>query len=341
MTAEGGGSRMRLVSEGPYFAQLWETVLLDQRLRPAAKVLYALLQRVAARGGPEAEMPSQAQLGELIGVNRDTVAACLRELASAGHIVRRRRPGLVDEVALVSPRTGDTAAEFARILGAQSLSVERKTGQGDAEKVRNDDPTGRLRKKSATPAENFRNPCGKTPQPRPDSFKEKEESTESPPAIPPKGEERARRTRLPKDWRPSDEERHYAAERGLDPDETALNFYEHWRGTGEYRLDWHLVWQRWCREEVRRREQRSGRAPINDALVQPSPAKPVPAPTPEAQAAQRRRREEAAARDAAQREAAWAEAVARAEQDPGRPPTVTPETWAKALPETRRRLAAR
>ena len=77
---------LRIVDTSPRFAMLWEDVLFDPELTSNAKVVYAVLQRMAhdERG---TFAPSQEQIGKLAGIkDRHTVAACLAKLKARGHI---------------------------------------------------------------------------------------------------------------------------------------------------------------------------------------------------------------------------------------------------------------
>lgn len=85
----------------PKFAQLWESVLFDPELSSTAKVVYAVLQRMIAYGHDE--WPSQTAISRLAGVSREAVNDALKLLASNGHIARKSRPGLTDEVVLTPP----------------------------------------------------------------------------------------------------------------------------------------------------------------------------------------------------------------------------------------------
>jgi 5-methylcytosine-specific restriction endonuclease McrA len=94
-----------------------------------------------------------------------------------------------------------------------------------------------------------------------------------PAATPPKSE--SRKARLAKDWAPTEEERAYAAEHGLDPDAVAEAFYGYWRGKGDARLDWHLVYLTWVRREAERpgpqmRSKREQPAPELDEAPDPA-----------------------------------------------------------------------
>lgn len=84
--------RVQVMDEGPRFAMLWESVLFDPELTPVAKVVYAVLQRYAARYGAENVRPSHETIARDAGVkNRRTIVAALDALEKRGHIERGRR----------------------------------------------------------------------------------------------------------------------------------------------------------------------------------------------------------------------------------------------------------
>lgn len=68
-----------------------------------------------------------------------------------------------------------------------------------------------------------------------------------------------RGTRLPDDWKPSDEDRHYAIGRGAtkeDIERDAEDFRDYWRskaGAGGSKLDWSATWRTWARTAADRR----------------------------------------------------------------------------------------
>lgn len=65
-----------------------------------------------------------------------------------------------------------------------------------------------------------------------------------------------RGTRLPACWRPSSDERGFAADLGIDPDATADTFRDYWiavPGSRGLKLDWTATWQNWCRRDAERR----------------------------------------------------------------------------------------
>jgi hypothetical protein len=85
---------------------------------------------------------------------------------------------------------------------------------------------------------------------------------ESPPATSAHSARKARAeprgTRLPENWMPSDEDRAFAADLGLDPVETAVEFRDFWAsvpGARGRKLDWSATWRNRCRELGKRPRQ--------------------------------------------------------------------------------------
>lgn len=63
--------------------------------------------------------------------------------------------------------------------------------------------------------------------------------------------DRARKTRIPKDWEPDEKDREHARKRGLDPDALIEPFRNYHLGKGNLMLDWHAAWRTWCGNEVK------------------------------------------------------------------------------------------
>ena len=80
----------------------------------------------------------------------------------------------------------------------------------------------------------------------------------------------ARACRLPDGWMPSEEDCHYAANLGLNPDAVAENFRGYWQAkagkdaTKAGLKGWALTWQGWCRREA---ERTTARRPAANATA--------------------------------------------------------------------------
>jgi hypothetical protein len=73
--------------------------------------------------------------------------------------------------------------------------------------------------------------------------------------------------RLPDDWSPSQADRHFASDLGLNTDAVASKFRDYWRsvsGAKATKTDWSATWRNWCRNESERRP-----------AARASPAKPA------------------------------------------------------------------
>lgn len=73
-----------------------------------------------------------------------------------------------------------------------------------------------------------------------------------PPVVPPTPTDVRRGTRLTPDWMPDLADCQFAAERGLDVNEVAGKFRDHWvakAGADACKRDWHATWRNWCRRE--------------------------------------------------------------------------------------------
>lgn len=65
----------------------------------------------------------------------------------------------------------------------------------------------------------------------------------NPPVVPP-----SRRCRLPDDFTLTDKRRYFATKAGVrDPDREFDQFTDHFRGSGDRKLDWDATWRKWCR----------------------------------------------------------------------------------------------
>jgi uncharacterized protein YdaU (DUF1376 family) len=81
----------------------------------------------------------------------------------------------------------------------------------------------------------------------------KEESIDlfdsEPPVEPPKRAKQERKTRLPEDWKPSEEEFQYALDKGMTHDQVRREvekFINHWISNGESKSDWSRTWKNWA-----------------------------------------------------------------------------------------------
>jgi hypothetical protein len=76
-----------------------------------------------------------------------------------------------------------------------------------------------------------------------------------------------RGSRLPIDWQPGPEDRFFAANLGLDPDDTAAEFRDYWCPKSRARsLDWSAEWRTHCRRKCERQRPRPGRRSPHQAL---------------------------------------------------------------------------
>jgi hypothetical protein len=70
-----------------------------------------------------------------------------------------------------------------------------------------------------------------------------------------------RGTRLEPTWQPTEQDREFAASRGLDSGHTAEQFRDWWiaqPGQKGVKLDWAATWRTWCRREAERLSARPG-----------------------------------------------------------------------------------
>lgn len=78
-------------------------------------------------------------------------------------------------------------------------------------------------------------------------------------SVPPTKKPNRRGARLPDDWWPDEQDRAFAAKKGLSPRETDLEaekFRNYWHakpGAGGVKLDWPKTWQNWCINAAERR----------------------------------------------------------------------------------------
>jgi uncharacterized protein YdaU (DUF1376 family) len=111
---------------------------------------------------------------------------------------------------------------------------------------------------------------------------QKEITPPSPSEMSPPSSVARRGSRLPEDWGPSDEERQFAFELGLNPRATAAQFADYWHakaGKDAAKLDWSATWRGWCRRDAERRKPtgqpkfRNGFAQIAHELAEEERAK--------------------------------------------------------------------
>jgi hypothetical protein len=91
---------------------------------------------------------------------------------------------------------------------------------------------------------------GPSPSPSPLPNNSPTESSVAPSAPPTQRTKTGRR--LPEDWCPSPEDRHFATDLGLDSDAVAAKFRDYWRslsGSKAMKTDWSATWRNWCRNE--------------------------------------------------------------------------------------------
>lgn len=129
---------LRVVDEAPRFAQLWESVLFDDELTANAKVIYAVLQRMAYEAHGRDLAPSMRRIAERANIkDRETVAVCLRALEERGHIRRVARTKWEADIIVLTPPAPSRAEK------TRNDAEETRTGHAGnirtdhAEKTRN------------------------------------------------------------------------------------------------------------------------------------------------------------------------------------------------------------
>lgn len=226
----------RLIAEGPFFAQLWESVLYDPNLKSTDKVVYAVLQRYAMQFGADSVFPSQETIANKIHMNREAVNVALQNLAAHGHISRERQ-GNVWVVTVHSP------------VG----KPDKHVGKPDKQVLEN--PTSTVGK--------------------PDTIRETQSNrdTETPSLSPPR--EKKRGSRLPDDWEPDESLKAWALDDlGVSEDYLTYQtdqFCDYWHakaGQQAIKLDWDLTFRSWMRKAKEeyggKRSSSNGRALNND-----------------------------------------------------------------------------
>ena len=79
-----------------------------------------------------------------------------------------------------------------------------------------------------------------------------------------------RGTRLEPTWQPTEQDREFAASRGLDSGHTAEQFRDHWHakpGQAGVALDWKAKWRTWCRNEAKWTAERLASRPRSGGIV--------------------------------------------------------------------------
>ena len=79
-----------------------------------------------------------------------------------------------------------------------------------------------------------------------------------------------RGARLEPTWQPTEQDREFAASRGLDSGHTAEQFRDHWHakpGQAGVALDWKAKWRTWCRNEAKWTAERLASRPRSGGIV--------------------------------------------------------------------------
>lgn len=125
---------LRVVDESPRFAQLWESVLFDPELSSNAKVIYAVLQRMAYEAHGADLAPSMKRIADRANIkDRETVATCLRALEERGHIRRVARTKWEADIIVLttpSPRRAEETRNDAEETRTGHADISR-TGHAD------------------------------------------------------------------------------------------------------------------------------------------------------------------------------------------------------------------
>ncbi len=224
----------QLIAEGPFFAQLWESVLFDPELNPSAIVVYAVLQRYAGEAGSDAIFPQIKEIADRIGMHRDTVADSLQLLAKQKHITRHRDQHGRWIVTIKAPKPMRKNSMSVRKI---SMSV-RKISMSNMEKNNIDEPTPIKREI--------------------ESNTEGERADFAADAAAPK--KRCRKVPLPEKW---DEDQLFQGPKGLYAwaeqslhmppervDHETDKFMDHWHSSGEGKCDWLAAWRLWMRRAM-------------------------------------------------------------------------------------------
>ena len=199
--------------------------------------------------------PTPARLAAMIGKPPKEVIACLAELNEAG-VFSINDGGVMFSRRLVRDKT---ASDAGRAFGVTGGNPSLKAGDNG-----NSNPPP--------------NDGGLTPPLNIQEEEEKKEKKEPPvcppiaaaPAAPSPPHREHRGTRLPDDWQPTERDRAYAIQHGLNPDAVAANFRDYWHakpGKDGLSAKWPSTWQRWCRTDAERRSRSSGRQTPSEAVT--------------------------------------------------------------------------
>lgn len=120
-----GEPKTKLVYRGPFYAQLWESVLFDKNLNPSAIVVYATLQRFAGEQGSDAIFPAKQEIADRCHLSRPTVDASLKLLKENGHILCEKE-GRGWVVTLIDPRDNVKNIDVQSGRGVKKTSTRRK-----------------------------------------------------------------------------------------------------------------------------------------------------------------------------------------------------------------------
>lgn len=194
---------------------------LDLNDMAAKAVLHALADHADENG---VSWPSIDRIARWAGCSESTARRALQRVEQIGAVVREERPGRTDVYRLNfgwNPSQNDTPSKLTGV-STRSEGVSGRHPRGV-----------RL--------------TGEGCQPDTRTVKEPPVNRQEP------SHERA--TRLPEDWKPSDDLVGFARDHGLDPAEAAAEFADFWRGvpgTKGKKLDWDATFRNRCRELSRR-----------------------------------------------------------------------------------------
>lgn len=171
----------------------------------------------------------------------------------------------VAKVAAMLPDTCSWRSEFNLVLRHLQLNVV-KTGNSRSERV--SEP---LDNRSETPSEAHSEPFANQKQEQRQEQKQEVigAGAPRPDAQMLNGEKawagakgKSSGTRIPADWALSEEERQYAKSKGVDADQEAEKFHDHWlskSGATGMKADWSAAWRNWVRNAIEFSRDRSPR----------------------------------------------------------------------------------